>query len=243
MCATTCSRASDASAVWRRNSVWARPRCTRTRSTRSCSGLRRSIRPRRPSLRPSSRRRVTARWRRRCRSAVPTLQAMLALLDQSPELALTELRTRTAGATVAAPIRTVPIAAPSRRSGTRAPMTIRALSPRGDSQDLPAGLDHGSTDVVAPGDRPVVRGRCEKGTAERHLAVSPGDSHAIEDAGDAATRVVRGTGRRVQAGAAGLRADDALCGLPAVAGRPAVQFLRGSPERAARLGANQSAAA
>ena len=62
--------------------------CTRTRSTRSCRGSRRAIRPRRPSLRRSSRRRVSSALAQTLQIAVPTLQAMLALLDQSPELAL-----------------------------------------------------------------------------------------------------------------------------------------------------------
>ena len=214
---------------------------------------------------------------------VPTLQAMLALLDQSPELALTELRARTAGATIATPIRTVPIAAPSPRLDASADDDSGPVS-RGDSQYLQRGLDDSSADAVASGDRVVVQDDAEgetgrhlavspgdskdsamgrghssadvvapgdrhgaqddaEGDTEKQLAVSPGDSHAIEDVGDATHGVVHGTGRRVQAGAAGLRADDALRGLPAVAGRPAVQFLRGSPERAAGLGANESAAA
>ena len=232
--------------------------------------------------------------------AVPTLQAMLALLDQSPELALTELRTRTAGITFAAPIRTVLTAPRSRERDASADHDPGTVSP-GDRQRVPAESDDRSTDAVPPGDRRGVRAGpedvghttlspretvtarlCGPTTARPTLsppgtgaarvrgpttgppalspretgraspagldhrstdAVPPGDSHAIDDAGDATTGAGRRTGRRLQAGAAHLRADDVLRGLPALAGRLAVQFLRGSPECAAGPGANESAAA
>jgi hypothetical protein len=79
--------------------------------------------------------------------AVPTLQAMLALLDQSPELTVTELRTRTAGITFAAPIRTVPAAEPSHERDASTDHDPGTVSP-GDGQRDPAGPDHSSTDAV-----------------------------------------------------------------------------------------------
>jgi len=114
---------------------------------------------------------------------LPMLQTMLALLDQSPELALTELRTRGAGATVVAATETEPITRPLSPRDASADDDLVTVSP-GDSQDLPAGFHHGSADVVAPGDRPFVQDGAE-GDTGGHVAVSPGDSHAIEESGDA----------------------------------------------------------
>jgi hypothetical protein len=117
--------------------------------------------------------------------SVPMLQAMLALLDQSPELLLTDLRARVAGATAVAPTEIEPITRPPSPPVAGADADPGTVS-RGDSQDLPVGLGYSSTDVVAPGDRPVV-GDDAEGGSERYLAVSPGDSHAIEHAMDPAT--------------------------------------------------------
>jgi ParB family protein of integrating conjugative element (PFGI_1 class) len=125
--------------------------------------------------------------------AVPKLQAMLALLDQSPELALTELRTRNVGATVAAPIRTELITPRSRERnagadhdpGTVSPGDRRGLhedaaggverhptvSP-GDRQRDPAGLDHRSTGAVPPGDRQHDPAAPDHSSAD---VVAPGD--------------------------------------------------------------------
>ena len=102
--------------------------------------------------------------------AVPTLQAMLALLDQSPELTVTELRTRTAGITFAAPIRTVPAAEPSRERDASAdhdPGTV----PPGDRQRVPAESDYRSTDAVPPGTG-ADRTRMPPGTS-RDISLSP----------------------------------------------------------------------
>jgi len=105
--------------------------------------------------------------------AVPTLQAMLALLDQSPELTVAELRTQTAGATVAAPIRTELTTPRSRGRDADADHDPGTVSP-GDRQRVRTESDYRSTDAVPPGDR---RGPHEDaaGDVERHLAVSPGD--------------------------------------------------------------------
>lgn len=81
---------------------------------------------------------------------LPMLQAMLAVLDQSPELALTELRSRTGAATVAVPIRTVPVAQLSRRRDASDP-DPGTVSP-GDGPSVPARIDHGSSEVVSRGD-------------------------------------------------------------------------------------------
>ena len=110
--------------------------------------------------------------------SVPMLQAMLALLDQSPELALTELRTRAAGATAVARSDTEPITRPLSPRDAGADEDSGAVSP-GDSQDLPVGLRHRST-VVALGDRQGARDDSE-GDTGGHVAVAPGDSHTIED--------------------------------------------------------------
>jgi ParB family protein of integrating conjugative element (PFGI_1 class) len=85
---------------------------------------------------------------------VRTLHAMLGLLEQSPELLLTELRTRTADVTIAAPIRTFPDTQPSLQgdaSGSHNPGTV---SP-GDKNGMPARIDRRVTGVVSPGDSPT----------------------------------------------------------------------------------------
>ena len=83
--------------------------------------------------------------------AMPELEAMLALLDRSPELALTELRRRTAGV-------------------DPDPGTVS----RGDSHDVPLRSDHGPAAAVSPGDR---LGLPVKPHPRPTDAVSPGDSH------------------------------------------------------------------
>lgn len=116
--------------------------------------------------------------------SVPMLQTMLALLDQSPELALTELRTRAAGATAVAPTEIEPIPRPLSPRDASADNEPGIVS-RGDRQDSPADLRHRST-VVTPGDRHGAREDAD-GDTGGHVAVSPGDSHAIEESGDAGT--------------------------------------------------------
>jgi ParB family protein of integrating conjugative element (PFGI_1 class) len=104
--------------------------------------------------------------------AVPTLQTMLALLDVSPELALTELQARATDATVVASAETVPITRPPSPKDVSADAVPGAVAP-GDSQGLPAGFRHGFADVVAPGDRHAIE---ESGTANRATAPEPLDS-------------------------------------------------------------------
>src|SRR5262249_43557319 len=82
---------------------------------------------------------------------VRTLHAMLGLLDQSPELLLAELRTRTANATIAAPIRSLPDIPPSRQGEASGRHDPRSVSP-GDKNGMPVRIDHKTTDVVSPGD-------------------------------------------------------------------------------------------
>jgi ParB family protein of integrating conjugative element (PFGI_1 class) len=112
--------------------------------------------------------------------ALPELEAMLALLDQSPELTLTELRTRTAGATVEAPIRTELTTPRSREPNAGADPDPGTVSP-GDSHDVPPRSDDGPTDAVPPGDSRGARtGPDHRSTG----AVPPGDSRAACAASD-----------------------------------------------------------
>jgi ParB family protein of integrating conjugative element (PFGI_1 class) len=117
--------------------------------------------------------------------SMPTLQAMLALLEQWPELTVTELRTRTAAGTAAAPTETVAITQPPGPRDASAAADPGPVSP-GDTPDLPVGLDHNATDAVSRGDRRRVQERAGNRAAGHHV-VSPGDSRAIGDAGDATT--------------------------------------------------------
>jgi ParB family protein of integrating conjugative element (PFGI_1 class) len=84
---------------------------------------------------------------------VRTLHAMLGLLEQSPELLVTELRARTAEVTSAAPVRTLPDAEPSVRRDTRGSHDPGTVSP-GDRNAV-APINDRSTDVVSPGDSPT----------------------------------------------------------------------------------------
>ncbi|MBK6603350.1 MAG: ParB N-terminal domain-containing protein [Betaproteobacteria bacterium] len=121
--------------------------------------------------------------------AAPALQSMLALLDQSPELALDELRARGALALTDGSNSTVP-AVTSRRyrqaTGIHHPEAVS----RGDSHDpwrcrstggvLP--LSHRGQPALSPGRQRLPRRRTR---AHRHSAVAPRDSHRTE--GDAGT--------------------------------------------------------
>ena len=95
---------------------------------------------------------------------VPTLKAMLALLDQSPEMPLTELRMRTAKATVAAPTQTVPIAPASPQRDASTDHDPGTVSP-GDRQGLPVAINHSSNDVVSRGDSRAIEDAREVTTA------------------------------------------------------------------------------
>jgi ParB family protein of integrating conjugative element (PFGI_1 class) len=83
-----------------------------------------------------------------------TLHAMLGLLDQSPELLLNELRTRTADPTIAAPTRTLLDAQPSLQRDASGSHDFGVVSP-GDKNGMPARIDHRATGVVSPGDSPT----------------------------------------------------------------------------------------
>ena len=116
--------------------------------------------------------------------AVPTLQAMLALLDQSPELTLTELRTRTALHSQATD-RTrrsgdVTRAARSDRRGRTASDHARRCPPGGQSDQCgDAGAPGDVLPAVPPGDsRPAEH---EGATADRPSTVSRGDKRRVEE--------------------------------------------------------------
>jgi ParB family protein of integrating conjugative element (PFGI_1 class) len=85
---------------------------------------------------------------------VRTLRAMHGLLDQSPELLLTELRTRTSEGTIAAPIGTLADVQPSLPSDASGSHDFRVISP-GDKNGMPVRVDHRCTGLVSRGDSPT----------------------------------------------------------------------------------------
>jgi ParB family protein of integrating conjugative element (PFGI_1 class) len=87
----------------------------------------------------------------RLQITVPTLHAMFALLDQSPEMLLTELRAKTADPPIAVPIRTLPDAKPSLQGDASGSHDLGTVS-RGDKNGMPARINDRATGVVSPGD-------------------------------------------------------------------------------------------
>lgn len=112
--------------------------------------------------------------------AVPALQSLLALLDQSPELALDELRARGAGVLADRSNAAVPVVTSRRYRQANGIHHADAVSP-GDSQITgdAAGAPGGVLPAIPPGDSQPTE--YEAAIADRPSTVSRGDKRRVEE--------------------------------------------------------------